>query len=132
LLFYSAGYQLILLTLDEDIPVATTYQVYCSRCHGDTGQGLSDQHVVNVLTYVLTGLNPNRLPADFEPISADEVKAERQAFNAAAIHAERDSMIKELGQQGREVGTRRLRWKPRAIDGDSFRPRRTAVVQLTT
>jgi cytochrome c553 len=24
---------------DEDIPVATTYQVYCSRCHGDTGQG---------------------------------------------------------------------------------------------
>src|SRR5512146_1881603 len=24
---------------DEDIPVAMTYQVYCSRCHGDTGQG---------------------------------------------------------------------------------------------
>lgn len=24
---------------DEDIPVATTYQVYCSRCHGDKGQG---------------------------------------------------------------------------------------------
>ncbi len=23
----------------EDIPVATTYQVYCSRCHGDAGQG---------------------------------------------------------------------------------------------
>jgi hypothetical protein len=64
---------------DEDIPVATTYQVYCSRCHGDTGQGLSDQDVANVLTYVLTGLNPNRLPADFKPISADEVKAERQA-----------------------------------------------------
>jgi cytochrome c oxidase cbb3-type subunit 3 len=24
---------------DEDIPVAMTYQVYCSRCHGETGQG---------------------------------------------------------------------------------------------
>lgn len=24
---------------DDDIPVATTYQVYCSRCHGDTGHG---------------------------------------------------------------------------------------------
>ena len=24
---------------DDDIPVATTYQIYCSRCHGDTGQG---------------------------------------------------------------------------------------------
>ena len=23
----------------DDIPVATTFQVYCSRCHGDTGQG---------------------------------------------------------------------------------------------
>ena len=23
----------------EDIPVATTYQVYCSRCRGDSGQG---------------------------------------------------------------------------------------------
>jgi cytochrome c oxidase cbb3-type subunit III len=24
---------------DEDIPVAMTYQVYCSRCHGETGKG---------------------------------------------------------------------------------------------
>ena len=24
---------------DEDIPVATTYRIYCSRCHGDAGQG---------------------------------------------------------------------------------------------
>ncbi|HVB81430.1 MAG TPA: c-type cytochrome [Candidatus Binataceae bacterium] len=24
---------------DDDIPVATTYQIYCARCHGDTGQG---------------------------------------------------------------------------------------------
>ena len=23
----------------DDIPVATTYQVYCSRCHGEGGQG---------------------------------------------------------------------------------------------
>ena len=23
----------------DDIPVATTYQVYCSRCHGEAGQG---------------------------------------------------------------------------------------------
>lgn len=23
----------------DDIPVATTFQVYCSRCHGDKGQG---------------------------------------------------------------------------------------------
>ena len=24
---------------DEDIPVATTFMVYCSRCHGEKGQG---------------------------------------------------------------------------------------------
>jgi cytochrome c oxidase cbb3-type subunit III len=24
---------------DDDIPVGTTYLVYCSRCHGETGQG---------------------------------------------------------------------------------------------
>lgn len=24
---------------DEQIPVSFTYKVYCSRCHGDTGQG---------------------------------------------------------------------------------------------
>ena len=24
---------------DEEIPVNVTYQVYCSRCHGDSGQG---------------------------------------------------------------------------------------------
>lgn len=24
---------------DEDIPVTMTYQVYCSRCHGENGQG---------------------------------------------------------------------------------------------
>lgn len=23
----------------DDIPIATTFQVYCSRCHGDKGQG---------------------------------------------------------------------------------------------
>ena len=61
---------------------------------------LSDQDVAGVLTYVLTGLNPKLLPADFKPISADEVKAERaKQLNAAAIHAERDSVIKELGDK---------------------------------
>lgn len=24
---------------DDDVPVATTYQIYCSRCHGEAGQG---------------------------------------------------------------------------------------------
>lgn len=24
---------------EDNIPVATTYQVYCSRCHGENGQG---------------------------------------------------------------------------------------------
>jgi cytochrome c553 len=24
---------------DEDIPVTMTYQVYCARCHGETGKG---------------------------------------------------------------------------------------------
>jgi mono/diheme cytochrome c family protein len=61
---------------------------------------LSDQDVADVLTYVLTGLNAKLLPADFKPISADEVKAERaKQLNAAAIHTERDSVIKELGNK---------------------------------
>src|SRR6266478_2344786 len=61
---------------------------------------LSDQEVAEVLTYVITGLNPKLLPADFKPISPDEVKAERaKQLNAAAIHAERDSVIKELGDK---------------------------------
>ncbi len=33
------GISTVLAYADEDIPVATTYQIYCSRCHGDTGQG---------------------------------------------------------------------------------------------
>ena len=61
---------------------------------------LSDQNVADVLTYVLTGLNPSLLPADFKPISADEVKAERaRQLTAAAVHTERDSLIKELGSK---------------------------------
>jgi len=61
---------------------------------------LSDQDVAHVLTYVLIGLNPKLLPADFKPISADEVKAERaRQLNAATIHTERDSVIKELGDK---------------------------------
>ncbi len=61
---------------------------------------LSDQDVAHVLTYVLIGLNPKLLPADFKPISADEVKAERaRQLNAAAIHTERDAVIKELGDK---------------------------------
>jgi mono/diheme cytochrome c family protein len=61
---------------------------------------LNDQQVAHVLTYVLTGLNPKTLPADFKPISADEVKAERaRQLNAAAIHSERDSVLKELGDK---------------------------------
>jgi mono/diheme cytochrome c family protein len=59
---------------------------------------LSDQDVADVLTYVLTGLNAKLLPADFKPISADEVKAERvKKLTSAAVHAERDALIKELG-----------------------------------
>jgi mono/diheme cytochrome c family protein len=61
---------------------------------------LSDKDVAHVLTYVLIGLNPKLLPADFKPISADEVKAERaKQLDAAAIHNERDSVIKELGDK---------------------------------
>lgn len=61
---------------------------------------LSDQDVADVLTYVLTGLNAKLLPADFKPISADEVKAERaKQLNAAAIHTERDALIKQLGSK---------------------------------
>jgi len=61
---------------------------------------LSDQDVADVLDYVLTGLNTKVLPKDFKPISADEVKAERtKRLNSAAIHAERDSVIKELGDK---------------------------------
>jgi len=61
---------------------------------------LSDQEVAEVLTYVLTGLNAKLLPADFKPISADEVKAERgKQLTAAGVHTERDSLIKELGNK---------------------------------
>jgi len=61
---------------------------------------LSDQDVAEVLTYVLTGLNAKLLPADFKPISADEVKAERgKQLTAAGVHTERDSLIKELGNK---------------------------------
>ena len=61
---------------------------------------LSDQDVAHVLTYVLIGLNPKLLPPDFKPISADEVKTERaRQLNAAAIHTERDAVIKELGDK---------------------------------
>jgi len=59
---------------------------------------LNDDEVAAVLTYVLTGLNAKLLPADFKPISADEVKAERaKQLTAAAVHTERDSLIKDLG-----------------------------------
>jgi cytochrome c oxidase cbb3-type subunit 3 len=34
-----AGISIRVACADEDIPVATTYQVYCARCHGDSGQG---------------------------------------------------------------------------------------------
>ncbi len=61
---------------------------------------LSDQDVAEVLTYVLTGLNTKVLPKDFKPISADEVKAERaKQLTAAAVHAERDALIKDLGNK---------------------------------
>ena len=61
---------------------------------------LSNQDIADVLTYVLTGLNAKLLAADFKPISADEVKAERaKPLTAAAVHAERDSLIKELNSK---------------------------------
>jgi mono/diheme cytochrome c family protein len=61
---------------------------------------LSDEDVAEVLTYVLTGLNAKLLPADFKPISADEVKAERaKKLTSAGVHTERDSLIKELGNK---------------------------------
>ena len=61
---------------------------------------LSDEEVAEVLTYVLTGLNAKLLPADFKPISADEVKTERgKQLTAAGVHTERDSLIKELGNK---------------------------------
>ena len=61
---------------------------------------LSDQEVADVLTYVLTGLNAKLLPADFKPISVDEVKAERaKQLTSAAVHAERDALIKALGNK---------------------------------
>ena len=61
---------------------------------------LSNQDIADVLTYVLTGLNAKLLAAAFKPISADEVKAERaKPLTAAAVHAERDSLIKELNSK---------------------------------
>ena len=61
---------------------------------------LSDQEVADVLTYVLTSFNAKVLPADFKPISPDEVKAERaKQLTAAAVHSERDALIKQLGDK---------------------------------
>jgi mono/diheme cytochrome c family protein len=61
---------------------------------------LSNQDVADVLTYVLIGLNAKQLPADFKPISADEVKAERaKQLTSAAVHTERDALIKALGDK---------------------------------
>ena len=61
---------------------------------------LNDDEVAAVLTYVLTGLNAKLLPADFKPISADEVKAERaKQLTAAAVHTERDALIRDLGNK---------------------------------
>ena len=59
---------------------------------------LSDQEVAEVLTYVLTSLNAKVLPADFKPISPDEVKTERaKQLTSAAVHTERDAVLKQLG-----------------------------------
>jgi mono/diheme cytochrome c family protein len=74
------------------------------QSQGDTFEGdmppwpqLSNEDVARVLTYVMTGLNPKLVPANFKPISADEVKAERaRQLDAAAVHAERESLMKEL------------------------------------
>ena len=61
---------------------------------------LSDQDVADVLTYVLTGLNAKMLPADFKPIMPEEVKTERaRTLTAAATHAERDALLKQLGSK---------------------------------
>jgi len=61
---------------------------------------LSDEEVAEVLTFVLTNLNSKLLPADFKPISADEVKAERaKKLDAATVHTERDALIKDLGSK---------------------------------
>ena len=61
---------------------------------------LSDQDVADVLNYVLTSFNAKLLPADFKPISPDEVKAERaKPLTAATVHTERDALIKQLGDK---------------------------------
>lgn len=61
---------------------------------------LSDQDVADVLNYVLTSLNAKLLPTDFKPISPEEVKAERaKALTAAAVHTERDALVKQLGDK---------------------------------
>jgi hypothetical protein len=61
---------------------------------------LSDQDVADVLTYVLTGLNAKLLPADFKPISAEEVKTERaKTITAATVRTERDALLKQLGNK---------------------------------
>ena len=61
---------------------------------------LSDQDVADVLTYVLTGLNAKLLPADFKPITAEEVKTERaKTITAAAVRTERDALLKQLGNK---------------------------------
>ena len=61
---------------------------------------LSDQEVAEVLTYVLTSFNAKVLPADFKPISPDEVKTERaKQLTSAAVHTEREALMKQLGDK---------------------------------
>jgi mono/diheme cytochrome c family protein len=73
---------------------------YLVEVPGVAASALTDAEVAQVLNWLLFTFNKAEMPADFKPISADEVKAERaKQLNAAAIHTERDSVIKELGNK---------------------------------
>ena len=58
---------------------------------------LPDSEIADVLNYVLTAFNADKLPKDFAPITADEVKQARGTHDSPAeLPRERESLLNEL------------------------------------
>ena len=62
--------------------------------------GFSDGEIAAVLNYALTELNSEQLPADFEPLSAEEVGGYREPkATFSTMRKERDALLEKLERQ---------------------------------
>ncbi len=60
----------------------------------------SDRQIAAVLNYVLTELNPTRLPSAFAPLSAEEVAGYHEPkASFSQMRKERQALLEKLGQQ---------------------------------